>query len=414
MKSPAEQLKSKKGKIVWMTSFPKSGNTWFRCFLSALFEGEININKIQTDGIFSSRHILDQVLDVDGRLFTEEEVKTRMSTTYEYHASFSEDLMLVKVHDAYVLDKKKKPIFPKSVTHKVLYIVRNPLDVVASYANHNACTIDQAIKMMCRKNGYLAQQANGLNINNQFPQLMYSWAGHVNSWLDQKELGLVVVRYEDMKKDGLKTFSGVIKKLGFKISDKLIQDAIDLAAFDKLKKAESKVGFKEKNVKSESFFRKGKSGGWVNELTREQAQIIIDNFSDTMKRLKYKIPNLDDVYGPVTAQAKPKSATQSKAKSKTGSATKSKTAKTTAKTKSTTKKVATANKKATTKKATTKKVGTPKATKTKKSKAITTAKPVNKRKKVVKGKATKKTTQAGNTNKETATKRRRRKTTSSK
>lgn len=300
MKSPAEQIASKKGKIAWMSSFPKSGNTWFRCLMSALFEGKIDINKIQTDGIFSNRLLFDQVLDIDGRLLDEEEVKIMMADVYEYSAQFSDSLMLVKVHDAYVLDVKKKPIFPKSVTHKVVYLVRNPLDVVASYANHNACTIDQSIKMMTNKEGYLARQANGLNVNNQLPQLMYSWAGHVNSWLDQKELDVIIVRYEDMKSNALKTFSGVIKKLGFKISNKLIQDAIDMAAFDKLKKAESKQGFKEKNVKSESFFRKGKSGGWVNELNKEQAQKIIDNFEDTMRRLKYPIPNLDKVYGPST------------------------------------------------------------------------------------------------------------------
>lgn len=328
MKSPAEQIASKRGKIVWMSSFPKSGNTWFRCFLSALFEGKIDINKIQTDGIFSSRPVLDQILDIDGRLLDEAEVKTRMATIYDHHAGFSESLMWVKVHDAYVLDQRKKPIFPKSVTHKVIYLVRNPLDVVASYANHNACTIDHAIKMMCLKMGYLAKQPNGLNINNQLPQLMFSWAGHVNSWLDQKELDVILVRYEDMKKDGLKTFSRALKKMGFKISEKLVQEAIDMAAFDKLKKAEAKDGFKEKNAKSSTFFRKGKSGGWVNELTREQAQTIIDNFGETMKRLKYKIPNLDEVYSeekaPVKSKAKSPKAKVAAKKKKTTKAIKPK------------------------------------------------------------------------------------------
>lgn len=319
MKSPADQLKDKHNKIAWMTSFPKSGNTWFRCFISALFEGEIDINKIHTDGIFSNRNLFDSVFDVDSRLFSESEVKLKLARLYEYQAQFATQLLWVKVHDAYVLDERKKPIFPKSVTHKVIYLVRNPLDIVASYANHNACSIEHSIKMMCDKNGYLAPQANGINVNNQFPQLMFSWDKHVNSWLDQKALDVIVVRYEDMKKDGLKTFSRVIKKLGFKISDDLIQAAIDLAAFDKLKKAEAKGGFKEKSVRSDSFFRKGQTGGWVKELTKEQAQIIIDNFGDTMKRLKYKIPNLDEVYG------KDKESPSKKTKAKASSAKAKKT-----------------------------------------------------------------------------------------
>lgn len=296
MTSPFQQLIDKKGSVCWLTSFPKSGNTWFRCFISALFEGEIDINKINTQGIFSNRPLFDGVFDIDGRLLNEEEVKLRMADVYRYSAKFSERMEWIKVHDAYTLDRKKRPIFPKSVTHKVVYLVRNPLDVVASYANHNACTIDRAIQMMINKNGYLAIQKDGLNINNQFPQLMFSWAGHVNSWLDQDELPVIVVRYEDMKLKGLQTFYRTMKEMDFKFTKKEIQAAIDLSNFDRLKKAEKKEGFKEKNIKSESFFRKGKTGGWVNELTKEQAQIIIDNFGETMKRLKYKIPNLDKVY----------------------------------------------------------------------------------------------------------------------
>lgn len=296
MKSPAEQLIDKKGKIVWLSSFPKSGNTWFRCLISALFEGHIDINKINTDGIFSNRYIFDKYFDVDSRLFTEEEVKLKQAKLYETNAKCTNQLLWVKVHDAYVKDANKKPIFPKSVTHKVVYLVRNPLDVVASYANHNATTIENSIKNMCNKNGYLAEQVNGLNINNQFPQLMFDWAGHVNSWLDQKELDVIVVRYEDMKKNALNVFYKVLKRLEFKVNKKQVQEAIDMAAFEKLKKAESSEGFKEKNAKANSFFRKGQSGGWVNELNEDQAQTIIDHFGDTMTRLGYKIPNLNKVY----------------------------------------------------------------------------------------------------------------------
>lgn len=295
MKSPIEQLTEYKGKIVWLVSYPKSGNTWFRCFLSALFYGSVDINRINTEGIFSDRRTCDLTLDIDSRLLTEDESLLRQSKIYTYLANLSPRLQWIKVHDAYSLDTNKKLIFPKEVTHKVIYLVRNPLDVVGSFANHMACPINRAIFAMNKKDNYLAN-TKGLNTNPQFPQKLFDWSGHVNSWLDQKRLEVEVVRYEDMKKKPTQTFSRVMKSLGLKIKRDDIKQAIDLTQFEKLKKAESEHGFQEKHARSKAFFRKGQSGGWVDELTKEQAGRIINVHSKTMQKLGYKIPNLDKVY----------------------------------------------------------------------------------------------------------------------
>jgi len=288
MKSFEAQVKSMKGKVVWMASYPKSGNTWFRCVLSALATGKVDINRINTDGIFSNRALFDFITEIDGRLLDEEEVKIRMSTVFQYHLTHAQKLEFTKVHDAYSLDQNGKPIFPKEVTQKAIYLVRNPLDVVASFANHNASTIDQTIKLMNKKNGYLARQKNGLNINNQLPQLMYDWSGHVKSWLDQKEIDVIIMRYEDTKKDAVKNYYRVLKEVGIKLTKKKIKEAVDLAKFDRLKSMEKESGFREKNIKSESFFRSGKSGGYKKELTKEQIQIILDHHGEVMERLGYE------------------------------------------------------------------------------------------------------------------------------
>ena len=287
MKSLTEQLKENKGKIVWLASYPKSGNTWFRCLLSGLIKGRVDINKINTDGIFSNRNLFDAVCDIDGRLLDEEESKLRMPEVFRAHIKQSSKLEFTKVHDAYSYDKFGQPIFPSDVTHKVVYLVRNPLDVVGSFANHNATTIDVTIEIMNNKNGYLVRQANGLNNMNQLPQLMYDWSGHVNSWTQQKNIDVEIVRYEDMKKAPVRTFSRVIKSLGLKVNQKRISQAVQIAKFDNLKKMEEKKGFREKNPKSPSFFRKGKSGSWKTELTKQQIQEIKRAHQIVMKRLDY-------------------------------------------------------------------------------------------------------------------------------
>jgi len=287
MKSLLEQLQEKKGKVVWMASYPKSGNTWFRCFLAAMLTGKVNINHINTDGIFSSRHVFDQVTDVDSRLLTEEEVKLRMADVYRYHLKFSPKMEFTKVHDAYTYDLDGQPIFPTDVTHKVIYLVRNPLDVVASFANHNSSTIDQTIRLMNKPNGYLARQKNGLNINNQLPQLMFDWSGHVRSWLDQKNVDVILMRYEDTKKDPVGNFHRALSEAGLKVTKKRVKEAVALAKFDRLKKLEEEVGFREKNIAVKAFFRSGKSGGYKDELTSDQIKTVQKNHRRTMKRLGY-------------------------------------------------------------------------------------------------------------------------------
>jgi len=285
-----KQLIEKKGQIVWLASFPKSGNTWFRCFLSALIDGVIEINQLQTDGIFSSRHLLDTTYDIDGRLLDEQEVKNRMPTVIRFYAERRQKLLFCKIHDAYSYNSLGDPIIPEDVTLKAVYLIRNPLDVVASYANHNNCSIDQAIRMMNKKNGYLARQKNGFNVNNQLPQLMYSWSGHAESWHNQERLEVHTVRYEDMKHKGLETFTKVITSLGLEVSEADIAKAIELTKFEKLKKAEEKDGFQEKNISSPSFFRKGRTGGYKEELTQGQIALICDVHGETMKRFGYEIP----------------------------------------------------------------------------------------------------------------------------
>jgi len=290
MDSLKEQIRAKKGLIVWLASFPKSGNTWFRCFLSALMDGTVEINQLQTDGIFSSRHLLDVTFDIDGRLLDEQEVKNRMPKVIRFYAERRQKLLFCKIHDAYSINAKEQPIIPADVTHKAIYLIRNPLDVVASYANHNSCSKDRAIKMMNKKNGYLARQKNGFNVNNQLPQLMYDWSGHADSWHDQKEIEVLTVRYEDMKHKGLETFSKVIADLGLEVSEADIAKAIELTKFDKLKKAEEEKGFQEKSVSSPSFFRKGKTGGYKEELTPGQIALICEAHGETMQRFSYEIP----------------------------------------------------------------------------------------------------------------------------
>lgn len=286
-KSLTQQLVDLKGQIVWLASYPKSGNTWFRCFLSALILGKVDLGKLTTDGIFSARTVFDAISGIDGRFLLDHEVQNMIPDIYIDRSKLMQRLSIVKVHDAYIVNELDKPIFPTEISRKVVYLVRNPLDVVASFANHNASTIEETIKLMNNDNAYIAGPIKGLNVNPQFRQLMYDWSGHVLSWIDQKNVDVIIVRYEDMLDDGLNTFKRVIDGLQLDATTSQIEEAISKASFSKLQKKEATEGFKEKNIQTEKFFRSGKKGGYKDELTEEQIEQIIAKHGKVMKRLGY-------------------------------------------------------------------------------------------------------------------------------
>ena len=288
MKYLQKQLIQNKGKAVWLVSYPKSGNTWFRCFLSALFHGEVDLANLKTNGIFSSRNTYERIHGINSRFLENEEFLNNIPEIHRYDIQTSPKMMFIKVHDAFQKNSKNESVFPIDVSHKVIYLVRNPLDIVASFANHLNTSKDNAIKIMNNPKGFIGGgKLEGLHVNNQFRQLMYSWSGHYESWNKQKYIDVVTVRYEDLLNSTFTTFKTTMEAIGIQASDTAIKKAIRLSSFKKLKKAENETGFNEKSVKSKSFFRTGKSEGYKNELSEIQISSIIKTHKKSMKKLNY-------------------------------------------------------------------------------------------------------------------------------
>ncbi len=146
-------------KILWLASYPKSGNTWFRAFLTALMnEGTVDINKMGTDGIFSSRETFDFVSEIESRDLYDDEAKLLIADVYRQIATDKEELSIIKVHDAFEQNTEGMNLVPDDVTLCAIYFIRNPLDVAGSLANHMHFSIDDAINMLNNKNANMAEQ----------------------------------------------------------------------------------------------------------------------------------------------------------------------------------------------------------------------------------------------------------------
>lgn len=274
-------------KIIWLASYPKSGNTWFRSFLTALLnQGEIDINKMETDGIFSSKEYIESILDICTDDLRPRELESFRKVAFTYKAQEIQKESFVKIHDAYTYSRwDGLPLIPASGSRVALYLVRNPLDVVLSLANHTGLNVEDTIDkyMNCEEGAFVKKGKT----DQQYYQLMGTWAMHASSWMNQKDIPVHVIRYEDMKVKPFETFKIAVVQMQLPYNDESIIQAIEACDFKKLKQQEENKGFKEKALPSSAFFFKGETGRWKQELTKGQIIKIMTVNESMMKRFGY-------------------------------------------------------------------------------------------------------------------------------
>jgi len=274
--------------LIWLASYPKSGNTWFRSFLSNLMSGKeepVNINAMHTTPIASSRALFDEYTGVSGSDLNMEEIDELRPHVFREISSETEDLSFHKVHDAWKKNRKGEPLFPPEVTKAVIYFIRDPRDVAVSFAYHSAISFDKMANQMANTSFSFCGRKDVLF--NQLRQELLSWTEHVISWIDKSGLPVCTLRYEDMKADSFNTFKKAVAFIGLEYKDEDIKRAIRNSTFEKLKSMEEEDGFAEKPIKMKSFFREGKSGSYLEKLSPEIIQKIEKDHHDVMKRFGY-------------------------------------------------------------------------------------------------------------------------------
>ncbi len=272
------------GGIIWLASYPKSGNTWMRSFLHNLIQdrsSSVHINELAklTYGD-SQKYWYEQAYggSLEG-LSPEDVMKLTPKAQHLMTLSKSESVF-VKTHNNLATNWGVPYITPEA-TAGAIVIVRNPLDVVISLAHHFGFTVDEAIDFMADPKAETPEDEYKL------PQFYGTWSDHVKSWEKFNPSYQHRVRYEDMLTKPQKTFGNVVKFFGLKVTKNQINKAIKLSSFKVLQRQEQKDGFDERSDKAEAFFRSGKSGQWKSVLTEDQVNRICDTHHDIMSELGY-------------------------------------------------------------------------------------------------------------------------------
>jgi len=279
--------------ILWLASYPKSGNTWTRAFLHnllALLEGDeavydINrINEFTTWDISAkayARH-MDEPPSEDNK----EKIAAVRPLVQKDIADRTEGLAIVKTHHALVSDRGHATI-NFAVTAGAVYLVRNPLDVAVSFGHHMGGTADDAIDAMGNKS-----YETPVGEKNVY-EVYTSWSLHVESWTKRPHRAIHIMRYEDMLSDPKKAFGALTRHLLLHPTEAQLETAIARASFKELRAQEEAQGFREKPERAEKFFREGKSGQWREKLTRRQIRRIVKDHGKQMRRFGYITPEIE-------------------------------------------------------------------------------------------------------------------------
>jgi hypothetical protein len=276
------------GNIIWLASYPKSGNTWFRLFLSCLLSGEnaaVNINDFRATSLASRRSTLDDALGFDSADLTHDESVLYRNELYRHLSDTATKPIWMKVHDAYSFLPNGKALIPPEATRCVIYFIRNPLDIAGSMANHNHSTIDEAIDCMIDPSHSFSTSSG--RYNEQLGQLLGTWTRHVDSWTTVAEVPVQVIRFEDMKLRPIETFTRAMDFTGVPYTKSRLELVLDAVCFEKMQEKEKTEGFREKPVKAKCFFRKSTIGAWKEELSEDQCKKLISMFSVNMKKFGY-------------------------------------------------------------------------------------------------------------------------------
>lgn len=270
--------------ILWLASYPKSGNTWIRAFLANYFANRLEPVHINDLPKFAyGDHEAKYYEAVSGQPFaslTDEMLNALRPKVQSYIAGLRSEHVLVKTHSALAKLWGVQTINP-AVTIGAIYVIRNPFDMVVSYADHYGMTLDQAVDAVNHQdNAIMTESATAL-------QYLSSWSRHAESWLGAPGLRHIVVRYEDLVAKPEKTFAGVVRFMRLPMDKGRLSRAIRFSGFDTLSKQESQGGFLERSPNSARFFRKGKVGGWRDSLSAAQVERLIEAHGPTLRRFNY-------------------------------------------------------------------------------------------------------------------------------
>jgi hypothetical protein len=245
---------------VFLTSYPRSGNTWTRFLLGNLLhqKGPVTFSNIETT--------------IPEIYFNPDRIMRALPRP-----------RMLKSHESF------EPQYPR-----VIYLVRDPRDVAVSFYHHN-------VKARNIPDDYPMASFVPRFIAAEFDHAFGSWRDNVLSWtvLRGSSPEFLMIRYEDLKRDTIATLGNVVaflERCAFRNIDASVgalQRAVELSSPERmraLEKQEAANWVLTKHTRADKpFVRSAVSGGWKSQLAPESVALIESAWGDLMQSLGYEL-----------------------------------------------------------------------------------------------------------------------------
>ena len=276
--------------IIWIASYPKSGNTWLRSIITSLL--------YTTDGIFDFK-LIKKIKQFPTRNQFQEFTKnfndineiSKFWLLAQDKINLTEEIKFFKTHNLNCAVNKNS-FTNKSHTLGTIYVVRDPRNLVNSIKNHYNKGNDEEAKNFLISKKILSRVPKDNEAD--IATLLGSWSDHYNFWT-KRNSNLLLIKYEDLILDTKKELERIIiylkKFMTVEINPEKIKNILNTTSFDHLKDLENKGLFNENVYDSKKnkirFFNKGPNNDWTKVLDKKIQDDIEKIFYKEMKELGY-------------------------------------------------------------------------------------------------------------------------------
>ena len=276
--------------IIWIASYPKSGNTWVRSLLSSYYfskDGKFNFDLLENIDQYPQQKFFNQEINKPGEISNFWESSQKKIISKKKNIFF-------KTHNS-LTSLNGKNFTSQNYTLGAIYVVRDPRNLITSLKNHYNLSYNNALNFMINDRKYIYD--NRFEGNYAAFHFLSSWSNHYKSWIMNKMFQTKVIKYEDLENKTYETVNSMISFINLLIGNKKeinkskIINSIKTTSFEVLRKQEEETGFMENislnHNKKINFFNLGSKNKWKNILSDEIKNKTNELFEADIKYFNY-------------------------------------------------------------------------------------------------------------------------------
>jgi hypothetical protein len=281
--------------IIWLASYPKSGNTWLRAFITSLLYESTGSNSLENMSQIRAYPLMQDFYNLLDDFNDLNKIAKNWESSQNI-LNLQKKIKIFKTH--HILCKiNNYPFTNYKNSLGAIYIVRDPRNVITSLMHHYSVeNYNEALKFILDKDRFSGRlgKKEKFQRETEFPTYISNWKNHYNSWKSFKK-NFLLIRYEDLIGNPKKTFGNISKFLSkilnVEIKEDKINDAIKKSSFKNLQRSEEKFGFIEAPAEGvmnkKKFFNLGPKNNWKEFLPNEIKNEIEKKFQQEMIELGY-------------------------------------------------------------------------------------------------------------------------------